>query len=67
MLKSRAALRAAQGGAEHIKAINADDFLSVLDILRQAGYTIVSTSSQKGTALAQAKLPANSIGVEERA
>lgn len=61
VLESGAAVRTAEGGAEHIKAINADDFLSVLDIFRQAGYTIATTSSHKGTALAQAKLPAKIV------
>lgn len=61
VLESGAAVRTAEGGAEHIKAINADDFLSVLDIFHRAGYTIVTTSSHKGTALAQAKLPAKIV------
>lgn len=57
VLESGAAVRTAEGGAEHIKAINADDFLSVLDTFRQAGYTIVTTSSHKGTSLSKATLP----------
>lgn len=61
LLESGAAVRTAEGGAEHIKAINADDFLSVLDTFRKAGYTIVTTSSHKGTALAQATLPAKMV------
>lgn len=61
VLESGAAVRTAEGGAEHIKAINADDFLSVLDTFRKAGYTIVTTSSHKGTPLAQAKLPAKMV------
>jgi TrmH RNA methyltransferase len=61
VLESGAAVRTAEGGAEHIKAINADNLLLVLDIFRQAGYTIVSTSRHKGTALVQAKLPAKIV------
>ncbi|ANI31093.1 methyltransferase [Yersinia entomophaga] len=61
MLESGAAVRTAEGGAEHIKAINADDFLSVLDTFRNAGYTIVTTSSHKGTTLAKAELPAKMV------
>lgn len=61
VLESGAAMRTAEGGAEHIKAINADDFLWVLDTFRQEGYTIVTTSSHKGTALAQAKLLAKIV------
>lgn len=61
VLESGAAVRTAEGGAEHIRAINADDFLSVLDTFRKASYTIVTTSSHKGIALAQAKLPAKMV------
>ncbi|WP_114195298.1 tRNA/rRNA methyltransferase [Edaphovirga cremea] len=61
LLESGAAVRTAEGGAEHIKAINADDFLSVLDTFRRAGYTIVTTSSHKGTPLAKAQLPAKMV------
>lgn len=61
LLESGAAVRTAEGGAEHIKAINADDFLAVLDQFRQAGYTIVTTSSHRGTALSRAKLPAKMV------
>ncbi|MFJ5401228.1 tRNA/rRNA methyltransferase [Pectobacterium sp. 21LCBS03] len=61
LLESGAAVRTAEGGAEHVKAINADDFLSVLTEFRNAGYTIVTTSSHKGTALSQATLPAKTV------
>ncbi|CFR25128.1 tRNA/rRNA methyltransferase [Yersinia kristensenii] len=61
VLESGAAVRTAEGGAEHIKAINADDFLSVLDTFRKAGYTIVTTSSHKGVSLAKAELPAKMV------
>ncbi|MDU6411903.1 MAG: tRNA/rRNA methyltransferase [Yersiniaceae bacterium] len=60
-LESGAAVRTAEGGAEHVKAINADDFLSVLDTFRKAGYTIVTTSSHKGTPLSKAALPAKMV------
>jgi len=61
VLESGAAIRTAEGGAEHIKAINADDFVSVLDNFRNAGYTIVTTSSHKGTLLSKAELPAKMV------
>lgn len=61
LLESGAAVRTAEGGAEHIKAINADDFLAVLDRFRQAGYTIVTTSSHRGKALSKAELPAKMV------
>nr|WP_113869610.1 tRNA/rRNA methyltransferase [Brenneria salicis]NMN92461.1 TrmH RNA methyltransferase [Brenneria salicis ATCC 15712 = DSM 30166]RBP57383.1 TrmH RNA methyltransferase [Brenneria salicis ATCC 15712 = DSM 30166]RLM28544.1 tRNA/rRNA methyltransferase [Brenneria salicis ATCC 15712 = DSM 30166] len=60
-LESGAAVRTAEGGAEHVKAIHADDFLSVLGEFRQAGYTIVTTSSHKGTALSKTMFPAKTV------
>ncbi len=58
LLESGAAIRTAEGGAEHIKGIDADSLITTLDKFRQAGYTIVTTSSHKGsTALARAELP----------
>ncbi|MEE3652865.1 MULTISPECIES: tRNA/rRNA methyltransferase [unclassified Brenneria] len=61
LLESGAAVRTAEGGAEHVKAINADDFLSVLAEFRKAGYTIVTTSSHKGTALSKNSFPAKTV------
>ncbi|CDG90426.1 tRNA/rRNA methyltransferase [Xenorhabdus bovienii] len=58
MLESGAAVRTAEGGAEHIKGIDADGFTTTLNQFRCAGYTIVTTSSHKGsTTLAKADLP----------
>ncbi|AOM40903.1 tRNA/rRNA methyltransferase [Xenorhabdus hominickii] len=58
MLESGAAVRTAEGGAEHIKGIDADGFTTTLNQFRDEGYTIVTTSSHKGsTTLAQATLP----------
>ncbi|EKT59450.1 tRNA/rRNA methyltransferase [Providencia sneebia] len=58
MLESGAAIRTAEGGAEHIKAIDADGLTSTLNKFRDAGYTIVTTSSHKGSQdIATAKLP----------
>lgn len=61
LLESGAAVRTAEGGAEHVKAISADNFLDVLASFRKAGYTIVTTSSHKGTALGKAELPAKIV------
>ncbi|GAA3907467.1 MULTISPECIES: tRNA/rRNA methyltransferase [Gibbsiella] len=62
LLESGAAVRTAEGGAEHIRAIGADNLLAELETFRNAGYTIVTTSSHKGaTQLAQAKLPAKMV------
>ncbi len=57
LLESGAAVRTAEGGAEHVNAIQADDFPSALDAFRAAGYTIATTSSHKGQPLAQVELP----------
>ena len=62
MLESGAAIRTAEGGAEHIKAIDADGFTSTLTKFREAGYTIVTTSSHKGSQdIAKAQLPAKMV------
>ncbi|KAA1190727.1 tRNA/rRNA methyltransferase [Photorhabdus heterorhabditis] len=58
LLESGAAIRTAEGGAEHIKGIDADSLTTTLNKFRKAGYTIVTTSSHKGsTNLAKAELP----------
>ncbi|NDL63946.1 tRNA/rRNA methyltransferase [Acerihabitans arboris] len=68
-LESGAAVRTAEGGAEHISSINTDDLFSDLARFRQAGYTIVTTSSHKGTSLARVDMPAKMVLVigQERA
>lgn len=61
-LESGAAVRTAEGGAEHVQAIDAEDFSATLDSFRRAGYTIVTTSSHKGTTpLHRATLPAKIV------
>ncbi|MEX0447873.1 tRNA/rRNA methyltransferase [Xenorhabdus sp. SGI246] len=58
MLESGAAVRTAEGGAEHIKGIDVNDLTITLNQFRDAGYTIVTTSSHKGsTKLTEVKLP----------
>jgi len=57
LLESGAAVRTAEGGAEHVQAISGDNFSDGLERFRQAGYVIVTTSSHKGTALYQSTLP----------
>lgn len=61
LLESGAAVRTAEGGAEHVQAISGESFEAGLDAFRQAGYTIVTTSSHKGTPLAEATLPAKMV------
>ena len=57
MLESGAAIRTAEGGAEHVEPITGDSFIDTLDQFRKAGYAIVSTSSHNGTPLFKAELP----------
>ncbi|QHM72169.1 tRNA/rRNA methyltransferase [Mixta intestinalis] len=62
VLESGAAVRTAEGGAEHVQALSAESFVKGLEAFRKAGYTIVTTSSHKGsTPLTQAKLPAKMV------
>lgn len=57
VLESGAAIRTAEGGAEHVEPITGDSFIDTLTQFRQAGYAIVSTSSHNGTPLFKAELP----------
>ena len=57
VLESGAAIRTAEGGAEHVEPITGDSFIDTLTQFRQAGYAIVSTSSHNGTPLFKAQLP----------
>jgi TrmH RNA methyltransferase len=57
VIESGAAVRTAEGGAEHVQAITGDSVIEALDAFRKAGYAIVTTSSHKGTPLFSATLP----------
>ncbi|CAO95974.1 tRNA/rRNA methyltransferase [Erwinia tasmaniensis] len=61
LLESGAAVRTAEGGAEHVQAISGESFAAGLDAFRKAGYTIVTTSSHQGIPLAKAELPAKMV------
>lgn len=61
LLESGAAVRTAEGGAEHVQAISGATFSEGLEAFRKAGYTIVTTSSHQGTPLAKAELPAKMV------
>ncbi len=45
LLESGAAIRTAEGGAEHVQPITGDSVLEALEKFRKAGYTIVTTSA----------------------
>lgn len=57
VMESGAAIRTAEGGAEHVQPITGDSVLDALAQFRSAGYTIVTTSSHEGTPLFNAELP----------
>ncbi|VDZ82101.1 Putative TrmH family tRNA/rRNA methyltransferase [Kluyvera intermedia] len=58
LLESGAAIRTAEGGAEHVQPITGDSFIDALEQFRKAGYTIVTTSSNgNGLPLFKAELP----------
>ncbi|AKE59625.1 tRNA/rRNA methyltransferase [Citrobacter farmeri] len=57
LLESGAAIRTAEGGAEHVQPITGDSIVDVLDDFRQAGYTVVTTSSEHGKPLFKTELP----------
>ncbi|EJJ6641379.1 tRNA/rRNA methyltransferase [Salmonella enterica] len=57
VLESGAAIRTAEGGAEHVQPITGESIVDVLDDFRQAGYTVVTTSSDRGQALFSTTLP----------
>ena len=45
LLESGAAIRTAEGGAEHVQPITGDNIVNVLDDFRQAGYTCLLYTS----------------------
>lgn len=57
IVESGAAIRTAEGGAEHVQPITGESVLDAIEEFRQAGYSIVTTSSHKGTPLFKATLP----------
>ncbi|KMK24035.1 methyltransferase [Pluralibacter gergoviae] len=57
VMESGAAIRTAEGGAEHVQPITGDSVLDALAQFRKAGYAIVTTSSHEGSPLFKAELP----------
>lgn len=57
IVESGAAIRTAEGGAEHVQPITGESVLDAIEEFRKAGYSIVTTSSHTGTPLFQATLP----------
>src|SRR5690606_39698531 len=63
LLESGAAIRTAEGGAEHVQPITGDSVLEALEQFRKAGYTIVTTSSRAATPLDRKSTRLNSSHV----
>ncbi len=61
LARSGAAMRTAEGGAEHVKLLEAEDFERMLAACRREGYTVVATSSHKGANLFEQPLPARAV------
>ncbi len=58
---SPAAMRTAEGGAEHVEVVPAGDGLASLRALRSAGYRVVATSSHTETRLGDVPLPRRAL------
>ncbi|WNO60776.1 tRNA/rRNA methyltransferase [Rheinheimera sp. MMS21-TC3] len=63
LLQSGAALRTAEGGGEFIAGLSCDSLALGLQLCKQAGYTLLTTSSHNGASLYQTKLPAKVVVV----
>lgn len=57
LLQSGAAARTAEGGVEFIDSLQCDDLPSALAACKNAGYTLITTSSHQGGSLYQTPLP----------
>lgn len=57
VIESGAAVRTAEGGAEHVQPVTGDSFIATLEQFRKAGYAIVTASSHKGAPLFKTTLP----------
>lgn len=60
-LAGGAAVRTAEGGAEHVEVLDAPDFARTVQTFRAAGWRIVTTSSHRGDDLYRAQLPARCL------
>ncbi|TXH96139.1 MAG: tRNA/rRNA methyltransferase [Rheinheimera sp.] len=56
-LQSGAAARTAEGGLEFVEALQTDHLPLALKLCKEAGYTLITTSSHAGVSLYQSKLP----------
>lgn len=61
LLYSGAAARVAEGGLESVYAVSGQDMATMLVHFRQAGYTLITTSSHRGKNLYRSRLPAKVV------
>lgn len=61
LLQSGAALRTAEGGGEFVDGLSCDNLPLALKLCKEAGYTLITTSSHGGTSLYQSTLPAKVV------
>jgi TrmH RNA methyltransferase len=61
LLQSGAALRTAEGGGEFVEGLACDDLPLALKLCKDAGYTLITTSSHGGSSLYQTPLPAKVV------
>ncbi len=61
LLQSGAAARTAEGGLEFIQGLSCENLPLALQLCKQAGYTLITTSSHAKTSLYQTKLPAKVV------
>ncbi len=62
-LQSGAASRTAEGGLEFVEALQTDHLPLALKLCKEAGYTLITTSSHAGVSLYQSQLPAKVVVV----
>jgi RNA methyltransferase, TrmH family len=61
LLQSGAALRTAEGGGEFIEGLSCDNLPLALKLCKDAGYTLITTSSHGGSSLYNSVLPAKVV------
>lgn len=61
LLQSGAAARTAEGGLEFVQGLSCESLPLALQLCKQAGYTLITTSSHAGKSLYQTTLPAKVV------
>ncbi|MGL9769663.1 MAG: tRNA/rRNA methyltransferase [Sodalis sp. (in: enterobacteria)] len=61
LLNSGAAVRTAEGGAEHVRVIQCDNILQNLQRFQSAGYTVITLTDNGDTSLSTVKMPARTV------